>query len=92
MFVAPIVVLRKRHVGELVRHDRPPRRGLDQRVDMDQLGRAPVGFGQPGEHPWRVRGGVVAISQIASACSQSSWTPGTARTTTPRGHASPAVQ
>ena len=50
----------RRHVGELVRHDRPPRRRLDQRVDVHQRGAPPVGLGQPGEHPRRVRGGVVA--------------------------------
>jgi hypothetical protein len=49
-----------RHIDELVRDDRPPRRRFDQRVDVDERRAAPVGLGQPGEHPRRVRGGVVA--------------------------------
>ena len=31
-----------------------------QRVDVDELRAAALGLGQPGEHPRRVRGGVVA--------------------------------
>ena len=49
-----------RHVDELVRDDRPPRSRFDQRVDVDELRAAPVGLGEPGEHPRRVRGRVVA--------------------------------
>ena len=45
----------RRHVDELVRDDRPPRGRLDQRVDVHELRAAPVGLGQPGEHPRRVR-------------------------------------
>jgi hypothetical protein len=61
----------RRHVDELVRDDRPPRGRFDQRVDVDELGAPAVGLSQPREHPRRVRAAFSAISQIASAASQS---------------------
>jgi len=39
------------HVDDLVRHDRAGRGGLDHRVDVHDLGAAPIGVGQGREHP-----------------------------------------
>ena len=48
------------HLDELVRDDRAAASRFDQRVDVDELRAAPLGLGQRGQHPRRIRGGVVA--------------------------------
>ena len=59
-FIVPILVVWNVAMStKLVRDDRSPRSGFDQRVDVDELRAAPLGLGQPGEHPRSVRGGVV---------------------------------
>ena len=48
----------KHHAWNLVRHDGPARRGLDKRIDVDDLRAATIGLGERGEHPRGVRCGV----------------------------------